>query len=113
MELDCWDHGQQTGKVVLQFIFRVQAHIKQLKMCVRTEKGIQQAGPIFSQSKEDLNFPSELEELQTITNEVQNLFMVAAKHPYQFRGKKEKDIWTNNIIARLQRQEEILMSSFK
>ena len=48
-----WDHGQQAGKARFLFIFRVQSHLKQLKMCVRTEYGVMEAGPIFKLGKSD------------------------------------------------------------
>lgn len=35
-----WDHGQKTGKARFRFAFKVQSHLKQLKMCVRTEFGV-------------------------------------------------------------------------
>jgi hypothetical protein len=40
LHMDTWDHGKQAGKGRFRFVFKVQSHIKQVKLCVRTEKGI-------------------------------------------------------------------------
>ena len=36
IELKSWDHGKEAGKTNLKIKFKIQTHIKQMQVCVRT-----------------------------------------------------------------------------
>ena len=62
MEAKTWDHGKQTGKATFTFAFFLEKHLKQMQLCVRTERGILESSPVFG-DKGRSKLPEELVEL--------------------------------------------------
>lgn len=62
VELKTWDHGREAGKAIFSLVFEIQTHIKQMQVCVRTEKGILESSPVYGGSSGG-GIPDELLEL--------------------------------------------------
>lgn len=45
-----WNHGVECGKIKVKLTFEVEKHLKQMLVCVRTEKGISKMSPVFKQT---------------------------------------------------------------
>lgn len=45
-----WNNGREAGKAKFSLIFIIQRHIKQMQLCVRTERGILESSPVFGES---------------------------------------------------------------
>jgi hypothetical protein len=67
-----WLHGKEMGKVRVRFEFSMQAHLKQMQACVRTEKGILTSSPVFSDTIHD---SVEITALGKLNAEVQKGFI--------------------------------------
>lgn len=60
LEVKTWNHGKETGKAKFTILFTIEKHIKQMQLCVRTEKGILESSPVFGESSGS-RIPEELE----------------------------------------------------
>lgn len=112
IELKTWDHGKESGLAVFRLIFEIQSHVKQLQVCVRTEKGVLESSPVFGDSGGG-PVPEELVELERLGNEIQNLFIEASKPGPRRQSSSERESWVEEVSRRLKKQREVLSSSAK
>jgi hypothetical protein len=45
-----WDHGKETGTAKFLLEFTIEQHLKQMQLCVRTEKGILESSPVVGET---------------------------------------------------------------
>jgi hypothetical protein len=106
VEAKTWDHGRETGKAKFTFRFTLEKHLKQMQLCVRTEKGILESSPVFGDTSSS-HVPEELVELERLSNEIQNQFIKVSQ--LSLKGKD----WVAEVNKRITRMRAILASSSK
>lgn len=69
-------------------VFTLEKHLKQMQLCVRTERGILESSPVFGEIGGSAKIPEELVELEKLGNEIQNQFILVSKSVKKTQNNK-------------------------
>jgi hypothetical protein len=97
-----WLRGKETGSARVKLKFSIQAHLKQMQTCVRTEEGILTSSPVFSEAGDKLEC-IEIEGLKKIKEEVQREFINLdnnEQHKSNIIMIKENLLRINNLLSK-------------